>query len=494
MSSGQVHIKALPSEKISLAFPDEMVLLDCETTGGKATRDRMTEIALMVVKSGEVVETWQSLINPECLIPPWIEKLTGIRQEQVNAAPTFAEIAEELASRLHNRVIVAHNARFDYGFIKNEFKRVGVNFSAKTLCSVKLSRRLFPQYKRHGLDQIIQRLGVSVANRHRALDDTQVIWQFLRHISAQFDEEEIDAVCSGLLKRSALPPHLDSQLVDRIPNTPGVYHFLDEKGGLLYVGKSVRLRDRVLSHFTQDHAVAKDLQMSPLIYDITWFETPSDFGAQMLENHHIKTLRPKFNRRLKKVSKLYQIKLEADKEGYLTCQIGEAGDVPSELVDSMGLFRNRRQALSRIEALAKKHLLCHRLTGLESKKSGSCFAFQLKKCMGACCGKEPVASYNLRMQEAFANYRQKVWPWEGPIVVTELPSAGREGETHYHLVDQWCYLGQLKDENELYDVSRYEPVFELDAYLILLKFLNDAERRQKAGLICRPLSELKSVI
>jgi DNA polymerase-3 subunit epsilon len=477
------------SRKISLAFPDEMVLLDCETTGGKATRDRITEIAVLVVKSGEVVSQFQTLINPECTIPPWIEGVTGIRQEQVNQAPTFAQIAEELASLLHNRVLVAHNARFDYGFIKNEFKRIGVAFSAKTLCSVKLSRRLYPQFKRHGLDQIIQRLGIQVESRHRAMDDTQVIWQFFEEISQTFDDEEIDAVCSGLLKRPALPSHLEEGLIDNIPNRPGVYHFLDEKGGLLYVGKSVRLRDRVLSHFNSDHSVAKDLQMSPLIHHIEWFETPSDFGAQLLENRHIKTLNPKFNRRLKKISKLYQIKLEEDKNGYLTCQISQAGEIPSELADSMGLFRNRRQAIKRIEELADRFQLCHRLTGLEKKKSGSCFAHQLKKCLGACCGKEPVSSYNLRMQEAFKNYQKKVWPWRGPIVVAEGDRSDPGAQAHYHLVDQWCYLGQVFEPAECHEISRYETLFELDAYLILLKFLNDEARMKRAGLKVQELAD-----
>ena len=475
--------------QISSGFPDEMVLLDCETTGGKAVRDRLIEVAVIVVKEGEIVQRWQSLINPECIIPPWIEGLTGIRQEQVNGAPTFAEIADELAAILHKKVFVAHNARFDYGFIKNEFKRLGMDFTSKTLCSVKLSRRLFPQYKRHGLDQIIERLGVRVEKRHRAMDDTEVIWKLMQHISAQYDDEEIHAVCSALLAKPSLPPNLDASLIEKIPNTPGVYHFMDEKGGLLYVGKSVRLRDRVMSHFTQDHAVSKDLQMSPLIHDIDWFETPSDFGAQILENQHIKSLNPKFNRRLKKVSKLYQIKLEPDKSGYLQCQITEAGEVPSELVESMGLFRNRRQAIKRIEVLAKKHQLCHRLTGLEAKKSGSCFAHQLKQCLGACCAKEPVESYNIRVNNAFQNYRQKVWPWQGPVLVSEIPATGEREDAHHHLVDQWCYLGQIQDESELYEFkNRDDAVFELDAYLILLKFLADTSRMQKAGLQVQELT------
>ncbi len=543
----------LPAKGLNLmseihGFPDSMVLLDVETTGGKATRDRIIEIGLIVVEKGQLVKTWQTFVNPQTPVPPWIQKLTGIRNEMLVEAPSFEEIAPVIQGVCEGRVLVAHNARFDYGFLKNEFKRLKQSFQVKTLCSVKLSRRFYSQYSRHGLDQVIQRLGVEVKNRHRALDDTKVIWQLFVQISKEFEAEDIAAVCQGFLQKPALPANLDAVQISRLPNRPGIYRFWQEDK-LLYVGKSVRIRDRVMSHFTQDHAVAKDLQMSGKITDIDFEQTPSDFGAQLLENHLVKTQRPIHNQRLKKITKLYQVSLQTDEHGYLRCDLSVAqqqlnedsgvdsvkGDQESWCADVFGLFRSRRQAQQWMEKACSRHQLCPRLMGLENKKTGPCFAMQLKKCLGACCQKEPVASYNFRMQQAFAKLKQQVWPWPEPVVVIEqaMPTRVISKEArqdigdsqsdnaqdrwcHFHLLDQWRYLqrftspqvfndwllethgmNQDKDRGRKaqvqtnMDYESWSPTllesapshqntlthlangecFDLDAYLILIRFL-----------------------
>lgn len=455
--------KRKKQEALSPGFPDSMVIVDTETTGGKATRDRLTEIAIIRIEQGHEVWRWSSLINPEISIPPWIEKLTGIRQEMVNSAPTFAELADEIESRLSGAVFIAHNARFDHGFIKNEFKRLGRFFKAKTLCSVKLSRRFYPQYKRHSLDQIIKRLGVVVESRHRAMDDAAVVLRLMQTISSDYGHEEIKALVEAVLKKPSLPSYIDVQEIERLPNTPGVYRFYDDKGGLLYVGKSVNVRDRVMSHFTQDHAVAKDLEMSGLIRHVDFTETPSDFGAQLLESMQIKQLKPRYNRKLRKITKLYQIVLEPDEMGYLTCQIVAIGLNERPSSARYGLFRSLKQAQKWLETAVKEHQLCHRLTGLEKRQSGPCFAHQLKHCKGACCGKESAEIYNLRLQMALSQLKSQVWPWNGPVLV-------KEGDVR-HLVDQWVYYGQVRDEHELEEALNSEPAFDLDAYLILIRFL-----------------------
>lgn len=487
-----------------VGFPDSMVLLDVETTGGKATRDRIIEIGLLVVDQGKLVKTWQTFVNPETPVPPWIQKLTGIRNEMLRDAPSFEEIAPVIQGVCEGRILVAHNARFDYGFLKNEFKRLGQSFQAKTLCSVKLSRRFYAQYPRHGLDQVIQRLGVSVQNRHRALEDAQVIWQLFVKISQEFAQEDIAAVCQGFLQKPAIPANLDASQISGLPNRPGIYRFWQDNK-LLYVGKSVRIRDRVMSHFSQDHAVAKDLQMSGKITDIDFEMTPSDFGAQLLENQLVKSQRPLHNQRLKKLTKLYQVRLLNDDDGYLRCELTVAHQgLATESSQPFGLFRSRRQAQQWMERACDKHQLCPRLMGLEAKNSGPCFSLQLKKCLGACCHKEPAASYNLRMQNAFSALKQQVWPWPEPVIVIENPTPHRvlskeaqdakdavmatdpEQSVHFHLLDQWRYLHRFTQPQALDDwlqqqaetvtsyadsESQLEPCFDLDAYLILIRFL-----------------------
>ena len=181
-----------------LVFLSAWPLSILKPPGGKATYDRITELAIILVDEGKVVEVWQSLINPQRHIPPWITRVTGISNDMVSDQPTFETLWPEIDQRLQDRVLVAHNARFDYGFLKNEAERIQQPLNLKTLCSVKLSRYLYPQYSSHGLDAIIQRLGVSVSHRHRALDDAMVIVQLFQVMSAEFNADDISKACQRL--------------------------------------------------------------------------------------------------------------------------------------------------------------------------------------------------------------------------------------------------------------------------------------------------------
>ena len=166
------------ADRLSDGFPSNLVILDCETTGGKSTYHRIIELGYLVIDDGQCAHRQQQFINPDTSIPPGIQKLTGIRPGMLRDAPRFAEIAEDLLTVLKDRVLVAHNARFDYGFLKNEFKRCGIDYKSKLLCSVKFSRRLYPQFKRHSLDQIIKRFRFNIDHRHRAFDDAEMIYRF----------------------------------------------------------------------------------------------------------------------------------------------------------------------------------------------------------------------------------------------------------------------------------------------------------------------------
>ncbi|MBN2865722.1 MAG: GIY-YIG nuclease family protein [Thiotrichales bacterium] len=477
-------------------FPEKMAILDCETTGGKATRDRMTELAIILVDNGQVVEQWQSLIDPQTTIPPWITNITGIHNRMVEDAPTFEQLWPTIQEKLQDRVLVAHNARFDYGFLKNEARRCGQTLSLKTLCSVKLSRLMYPQFKKHSLDAIIQRLGTHVQNRHRAMDDTQVIMQLFEVMSLEFDEESIASACNRLLKRPSLPSQLDEKQLEDLPDSPGVYYFYNENHRLLYVGKSVNLKTRVLSHFYQDHQTTVDHHLSHQLHHIEFDETPSDFGAQILESQQVKTLSPSLNRRLKKVTKLYQYKL-VEENGYLNIKIQAVTDT-SQTESVFGLFRSRRQASNRLEKLVDEHFLCHRLSGLEKGKQGACFAFQVKKCMGACCQKEPAVSYNLRVENAMKKLKKQQWPFSAPVIVEEFNAVSKLKA--FHLINDWCYLGKIKTSMDLWSyepflnkqnnnvtIQQSDDFFDLDIYFILIRFLLSDDLCKKAGLKITPL-------
>ncbi|MGB1244740.1 MAG: exonuclease domain-containing protein [Porticoccaceae bacterium] len=485
-------------DSLSPGFPEKMVLLDCETTGGKAPYHRIIEIGLLVVEEGRLVEKWQTFVDPRVPLPPFIQRLTGISPGMVAGAPEFSDIAEELLSKLEGRTLVAHNARFDYSFLKNEFERAGISYNAKPLCSVKFSRNLYPQFKRHGLSQIIERFGLSIENRHRALDDAEMIYKFFQKSSALFSEDEIAATCKTLLKRPSLPTLLNAKEVEKLPTSAGVYYFYDAKGALLYIGKSVHIRNRVLSHFSSDHKNPKDLQMSTKIAHIDFEQTPSDFGAQIRESNQIKAQSPIYNRRLRKVKKLFQFRSTEDSQGYLRLNIEPVETEDTAVEQQFGLFRSPRQASKKMQQLADQYFLCHKLLGLEGERANQkpCFRSQLKKCFGACHGAEPAVIYNERMTAALKNYQIKLWPYAGPILVEERDPQNPD-QVAFHIIDRWRYIAKLALIEDIYDLGyqlrdlsspppepdqisgdrdETDDRFDLDIYFILVRFMVDQEK------------------
>ena len=247
-------MSAKPATFADLPYLHERIaVVDLETTGTAATADAITEIGIVLIEHGRVVEEWSSLVNPQCVIPPEIQALTGITDDMVRDAPTFAELAEEVFARLQDRLFVAHNARFDYGFIKNAFRRLGRPFTADVLCTVRLSRKLYPEYVQHNLDSLIERHRLAAEGRHRALGDARLAWQFLSVVARDHAAETVMAATRSLLKMPSLPPQLDADALKAIPDGPGVYVFYGINDLPIYIGKSVNLRDRVRSHFSSDH-------------------------------------------------------------------------------------------------------------------------------------------------------------------------------------------------------------------------------------------------
>lgn len=451
------------------------VFVDLETTGATATADRITEVGLIEVDADGVRE-WSSLVNPGVRISDFIERLTGISNAMVATAPPFEEIAAEVATRLAGKIFVAHNARFDYGFLKNEFKRVGIDFRAPVLCTVKLSRKLYPQHAKHNLDSLIARHALTVSARHRALGDAQVIHQFWNIARAEVDAATLEAAVRELTGRPSLPPHLDPALLDELPEGPGVYLFYGENALPLYVGKSKTLKKRVLSHFAADHASAKEMQLTQQVRRIECIETGGEIGALLKEAALIKDLQPLHNRQLRRNSELCAWRLVEARPGEWRPQLLTAEDPDFGRQPQLyGPFRTRKEANKALTDLAKDHGLCHALLGLEKVKPGQpCFAHQLKQCRGVCVGKEPPSFHSARLMAGLSKLRLADWPFAGPAFV-------REGDD-VHLVDAWRHLGTAHDEDELHALLGGElPPFDRDTYKILL-----AARERLIPLAPRP--------
>jgi DNA polymerase III subunit epsilon len=166
-----------------------LVFVDIETTGASCLTSRVLEVGAIRVENNKVVATYKQMIDPEEAIPPFITRLTGIREEDVWGAPAFRDAAGDIEQLFADAIFVAHNVGFDYGFIKEEFKRLRINFNHDRLCTVRLSRSLYPDERSHKLDEVIRRHGYQVSNRHRALDDAEVIYKFYRdHLATLGDD------------------------------------------------------------------------------------------------------------------------------------------------------------------------------------------------------------------------------------------------------------------------------------------------------------------
>jgi DNA polymerase-3 subunit epsilon len=464
----------------------DIACVDLETTGGHPLLHRVIEVGIVTMRGGEVVEEWSSLVNPGGRIPRSISAFTGITDDMVADAPSFAELHREVLGRLEERLFVAHNARFDYGFLRNEFRRLGVRFRAPVLCTVKLSRRMDAGERGHSLDAVMARHGIECAARHRALGDAQVLARFLPILRRRHAREELESVVAELVHESPLPPQLDAELLEDLPEGPGVYRFFGENDALLYVGKSVNLRTRVLSHFAADHRDPKELKLSRSVRRVDWRETAGEFGALLLESRWVKELAPLHNRRLRAARECWTIVLEPAGEGLRARveEMGELGTVPNSLPAEasdgesatelgtvpnslFGTFRSKRDATRALDEIVRAHQLCRKELGLEPGE-GSCFGFQVGRCRGPCAGKEPRALHAARAQLAFAPHRLRPWPFRGRLGIRERDWRGEE---EMHVFDQWRYLGTVRDEQALAGLGGGEGGFDIDTYRILERFL-----------------------
>jgi DNA polymerase-3 subunit epsilon len=452
---------------------DKLAILDVETTGATAYYDRIMEIGVLRIEKGKVVKKFETFINPEVGIPPFIEGLTGIGSADLENAPLFSDIKNDLIELLEGCTFVAHNARFDYSFIKNEFKRIGIPYSAKQLCTVKLSRLLFPNFSHHNLDSIIERFEISCERRHRAFDDAKVLWDFLQKIQAGIPPQNLEKAFKTILKKPSLPPLLKNEDVDSLPEKTGVYMFFGKSEIPLYIGKSINIKERVLSHFLNDTESSTEMEISQQVERIETFLTPGELSALLLESTLIKKLQPIYNRKLRYARKLTFLRKKINEEGYFTLDLRHGEEIAAnEIEEVLGIFKSKKAAKEHLSHLVKEHSLCENLLGLQ-KTVKPCFSYRLGWCKGACAKKENASLYNARFTIAFSKTKLKAWPFNGPILIRERNEELEDGL----IFDKWCYLGKYSEftGEESKDII---AISDFDIYKILNSFLKE-ERNLK---------------
>lgn len=456
----------------------ELAIVDIETTGGSPVYHRVVEIGIVLWKDGEVVERYQTLINPEQWISPQLTQIHGITNEMVESAPTFSEVAEAILERLENRIFVAHNVNFDYGFIKAEMNRAGYLFDRKRICSVRLSRKLVPGLKSYSLKSLCQHFGVINQKAHRALEDAEATAGIVGELMLL---PEAPAVVTYFLKQTSketsLPPNLEKEKFLGLPTSMGVYLFHDQHGKVLYVGKAKHLRDRVGQHFgSHTHTKARSEFLNS-IFDVSYEVCGHELMALLLENELIKKHYPRFNRANKDFRLNHGIFAYEDQHGYLRLRIGDAG----KWSNPVAVYRSIHEASSLLLQTTMQLGLCLIRNGLVDPTPTGC-AYETvdgRRCL-ICEGATTTEEYNNQVLKA-----QKTLS-EGQTLL--LKTTGRDASESGAV---WVDKGKIKgygyvpSDAETTDLDSIKPYLKSyydtqDAQSILKMYLPKA---RKMGMI-----------
>ncbi|PWT71855.1 MAG: DNA polymerase III subunit epsilon, partial [Bacteroidetes bacterium] len=415
-----------------------------ETTGSYAANNGITEIAIVLYDGKTVINRYESLVNPETSIPRYIQSLTGISNEMVAAAPLFSEVAPAIYDLLKDAVFLAHNVNFDYSFLKHHLSACGFDLDAKKLCTVRLSRKVFPGLPSYSLGNLCRQLNIEMVNRHRAGGDADATAKLFELILSRDSQGHVQHMLKGRNKEQYLPPNLPAEQLDQLPYTPGVYYFHDLKGKVIYVGKAKNLKHRVRSHFSNNKPNLQKQEFLRNIYSITWEPCGTELMAYLLECIEIKRLWPRYNRSLKRFEQVYGLYLYEDQNGYLRICI-EKRRKQMEPVYTFSLLAEGRNMLQKI---VRQFRLCPKLCFIQTD-TADCDGIREHYCSGACERVESSESYNLRVKEAIHSLNKS-------LPTFALADHGRNrGEQSYVLIEQGKFygMGYLQREMAIRDMD-----------------------------------------
>ncbi|GAA4445522.1 exonuclease domain-containing protein [Pontibacter saemangeumensis] len=419
-------------------------IIDIETTGGQPAQDKITEIAIFIHDGQKIVDQYNTLINPQRPIPYFISNLTGITDEMVRDAPKFYEVAKEIVEFTEGKVFVAHNVRFDYSFIKKEFADLGYTFQRKTLCTVRLSRSLIPGLPSYSLGKLCKSIDIDLKQRHRAIGDaeaTAVLFDKLLKINRPMVDGNMNMaadhttqVLKEEIKTSLLPPAIRREQVDALPMVPGVYYFHNEAGEVIYVGKSINIKKRIIQHFNIDYKSRKSLDFKNSIADITYEVMGNELVALLFESAEIKRMKPQYNRQQRRSVFNTGIFVYEDGNGYKRLSFGSVNKAANVSLTPIIALSNQFKAKGFLYHKVGKYNLCQKLCDLY-KTNGACFDYQVHQCNGACIGQESPEEYNKRVDAAIESF---TFEHNSFVIIGK----GREpGEKSVVVVEQGTYLG-----------------------------------------------------
>jgi len=373
-------------------------IVDIETTGGYAAAHGIMEISIHVFDGSTVVKKFETLINPRQSIPRYIQAMTGITDEMVASAPLFEEVAGAVYDHLTDNVFIAHNVNFDYSFVKSHLEACGYQYNAKRLCTVRLSRKIFPGFPSYGLGKLCRSLDIQIYNRHRAGGDAEATVKVFQKLLENDSQQYIVKSLQRSSKEQIFPPNVPKEHFENLPYLPGVYYFHNQKGKIIYVGKAKNIRYRVHSHFSSNLDSRQKQNFIRYTYSISFHTCGTELMACILESSEIKRLWPIFNYSQKRWEDIYGLFTYEDQNGYLRFAI----EKNKKHLTPVHNFHYLVDGHSMLRKLIREFHLCPRLCFMQSGNE-PCG----KECSGACEQKEKTEIYNKRVDEAIQSLSLK---------------------------------------------------------------------------------------
>jgi DNA polymerase III subunit epsilon len=435
-------------------------IVDIETTGNGIHGNRITEIAIFKYDGHEIIDEFTTLVNPECEIPYFITGLTGIDNDMVRTAPHWEDIAAQIVAFTQDTIFVAHSVNFDYPIIKHQLKRVGLEFSRKKLCTVRLSRQLVPGHSSYSLGKLCSAMGIPLQDRHRARGDAHATaLLFHKLLRAENAPGVFKKFLNARNQETTLPAALPKSEFESLPTTPGIYYFKDGKGTIIYVGKAINIKKRVLGHFYDK--TNKEVALCGETCHLDHEETGSELIALLRESSEIKRHYPKYNRAQKKQVASYAIFSYEDRNGILHLAYNKLKMAPRPLK----VFYSPTACRSFLETLCEAHGLCPKYCHLQENVA-QCGHYKIKQCMGICTDMALVQDYNQRVAAALDALQGAHKDY---VIKTKGRSADELG---FVLVrnDQYEGYGFLPRENAIQHMD------DLECYLLKQKNTVETQR------------------
>ena len=405
-------------------------IVDIETTGGYAANNDITELAIVLHDGQKITGRFETLIRPVHTIPRFIQVLTGITPAMVQNAPGFEALAPQIMELLKGRVFIAHNVNFDYSFIKHHLSQAGHELSCQKLCTVRLTKRVFPGLISYSLGNLCRHFGIQIEQRHRAGGDADATTRLFDLLLANNAQPHIEHFIKRSAKEQSLPPNLPKEEVEKLPYTPGVYYFHDQKGNVVYVGKAKNLKYRVRSHFTHNGAGRQRQDFLRTIHSISYKPCSTELIAFIFENIEIRRLWPPFNYSQKNFTATYALYIFQDQAGYMRLAI----DKKRKNLKPIYTFTLLSEGRTLVNQLIKKFKLCPKLCFMQTGDD-VCRGVEEKTCKGACEKKERPVYYNKRVQKA-AKYLDEYLP-----TFAIVDDGNHDKEQSYILIEKGRFYG-----------------------------------------------------